>query len=131
MSMAAGATVGDRLKALRESRGLSQQDMSDEFVLTGRSTLANYELGLRDIPVKVLLLYSKKFNVTTDWILKGETNSKWWPLFVVPYARYLALANHSYLHFFITYRAQMITIIVFIYFVYENGLVYLRGKKSR
>ncbi|MBO6241950.1 MAG: helix-turn-helix transcriptional regulator [Butyrivibrio sp.] len=75
MIMATGATVGDRIRALRESRGLSQQDMSEEFLLNGRSTLANYELGLRDIPVKVLLLYSEKFNVTTDWILKGDTSS--------------------------------------------------------
>ena len=75
MNLAAGATVGDRIKALRESRGLSQKDMSDEFVITGRSTLANYELGLRDIPVSILLLYSQKFNVSTDWILQGEISS--------------------------------------------------------
>lgn len=75
MSITKSASVGDRLKALRESRGLSQKEMSDEFVITGRSTLANYELGIRDVPIKILLLYSKKFNVTTDWILKGETSS--------------------------------------------------------
>ncbi len=45
MSMTGTATVGDRLKALRESRGLSQKDVSEEFVITGRSTLANYELA--------------------------------------------------------------------------------------
>lgn len=75
MSMTVAADVGDRLRALRERRGLSQKDVSEEFVITGRSTLANYELGLRDVPIKVLLLYSKKFNVTTDWILKGEESS--------------------------------------------------------
>ena len=70
-----GAAVGARLKELRESRGLSQKDVSNEFVITGRSTLANYELGIRDVPIKILVLYSKKFNVSTDWILKGETSS--------------------------------------------------------
>ena len=75
MSITKSASVGDRIKALRESRGLSQKDMSDEFVITGRSTLANYELGLRDIPVSILLLYSQKFNVSTDWILQGEISS--------------------------------------------------------
>lgn len=69
-----GAAVGARLKELRESRGLSQKDVSNEFVITGRSTLANYELGIRDVPIKILVLYSKKFNVSTDWILKGETS---------------------------------------------------------
>ena len=70
-----GAAVGARLKELRESRGLSQKDVSNEFIITGRSTLANYELGIRDVPIKILVLYSKKFNVSTDWILKGETSS--------------------------------------------------------
>ncbi|WP_022769947.1 helix-turn-helix domain-containing protein [Butyrivibrio sp. NC2007] len=70
-----GAAVGARLKELRESRGLSQKDVSNEFVITGRSTLANYELGIRDVPIKILVLYSTKFNVSTDWILKGETSS--------------------------------------------------------
>jgi hypothetical protein len=52
-----------------------------------------------------------------------------WNLFIplgivalIPYARFLALSNHSYVHFFITYRAQLVTIAVFIFFVFENGI---------
>ena len=41
---------------------------------------------------------------------------------LVPYLRVLVLSNHSYVHFFITYRAQMAAIAVFLFFVYENGL---------
>ena len=43
-------------------------------------------------------------------------------LAVLPYLRFLVLSNHSYIHFFITYRAQMVTLVVFFLFVYENGI---------
>ncbi|MCR5468559.1 MAG: hypothetical protein K6F37_06330 [Lachnospiraceae bacterium] len=41
---------------------------------------------------------------------------------LLPYLRFIVLANHSYIHFFITYRAQLVSILVFIYFVYKNAL---------
>ena len=44
---------------------------------------------------------------------------------IVPFTRFLALSNHSYLHFFFTYRALMVTIIVFLLFVFENGIRHL------
>ena len=31
-----------------------------------------YEAEKRALPVDVLVRYSERFNVTTDWILKGE-----------------------------------------------------------
>lgn len=34
---------------------------------------------------------------------------------IVPYIRYIALSNHSYLHYFFTYRAQLVTVTVLIY----------------
>lgn len=41
---------------------------------------------------------------------------------LLPYLRFLVLSNHSYEHFFITYRAQMVPIVVFLFFVFENGI---------
>ena len=41
---------------------------------------------------------------------------------LVPYLRFLVLSNHSYVHFFITYRAQMVTLAVFLFFIFENGI---------
>ena len=41
-------------------------------------------------------------------------------LAAVPYVRFLALSNHSYIHFFITYRAQMVTIVALLFLVYQN-----------
>lgn len=43
-------------------------------------------------------------------------------LAVLPYLRFLVLSNHSFIHFFITYRAQMVSVAVFLFFVYENAL---------
>lgn len=38
---------------------------------------------------------------------------------LVPYIRYMVLHNHSYLHFFFTYRAQMATILVIVLILEE------------
>lgn len=51
-----------------------------------------------------------------------------WLTALVPYLRFLVLSNHSYVHFFITYRAQMAAIVVFLFFVYENGIRQLTHK---
>lgn len=45
---------------------------------------------------------------------------------LVPFVRFLVLSNHSYIHFFITYRALMVTIAVFLLFIYENGVRHLK-----
>ena len=47
-------------------------------------------------------------------------------LAILPYVRFLALSNHAYVHFFITYRAQMVTAAVFLLFIYENALKMLK-----
>lgn len=54
---------------------------------------------------------------------------------LLPYLRFLVLSNHSYEHFFITYRAQMVPIVVFLFFVFENGIRQItkaqKGAKKR
>lgn len=58
-------------------------------------------------------------------------------LALLPYLRYLVLSNHAYLHFFFTYRAQMVCIMVLAYLVWEHGLgnipetVGNNGKKTK
>ncbi len=51
----------------------------------------------------------------------------------LPILRFLVLANHSYIHFFITYRVLMVSIAVFLYYVYENSIhsLILRKKKKQ
>jgi hypothetical protein len=45
---------------------------------------------------------------------------------VLPYLRYLALSNHSYMHYFFTYRAQMVTVLAAFYLTWEYGLKNLK-----
>ncbi len=49
-------------------------------------------------------------------------------LFFLPYARYLVLANHSYLHAFFTYRAQFASVFLLI-MILISGLNWSRRKK--
>lgn len=40
----------------------------------------------------------------------------------VPYLRYMVLENHAYLHYFFTYRAQLVTVTMLLYVTYELGI---------
>ena len=59
--------------------------------------------------------------IFTNW--KELKNKKYliilWIFALVPYARYLILANHSYRHAMFTFRDQIITLVVFIYTVFD------------
>lgn len=44
----------------------------------------------------------------------------------VPYLRYAVLENHAYLHYFFTYRAQLVTVTMLLFVTYEFGLKNLR-----
>ena len=48
-------------------------------------------------------------------------------LCLVPYARYMVLANHAYLHFFFTYRAQLILLLMLLFCTWEFGIKNLRS----
>lgn len=51
----------------------------------------------------------------------------------IPYVRYLVLSNHAYYHFFFTYRAQLVTLVVIFFMTWELGIkemiTYFRTKK--
>ena len=67
-------TVGGRIKKLREEHGITQRELADEFSIGYSPVISMYESEKRMLPIDVLLLYSKRFNVTTDWILKGTND---------------------------------------------------------
>lgn len=48
----------------------------------------------------------------------------------VPYLRYLVLQNHSYIHYFFTYRAQLVTVTAIGYCTWQFGLKGLFARKS-
>ena len=66
--------IGERIRRLRESQRVSQQKLAKELKLSHASAISMYESGKRHLPVEVLLAYSKRFDVSTDWILKGEAS---------------------------------------------------------
>ena len=69
-----GRTIGERIRLLRESRNIKQEDMAKELQLAAASTVSMYENDKRILPTDLVLAYSNKFKVSTDWILKGEVS---------------------------------------------------------
>ena len=66
--------IGDNLKKLRESKGLTQQEMAD-LIHTHRSGYSKMENNQQDIPVDGLIRIAKNFgNSVDDVIFFGEKN---------------------------------------------------------
>ena len=60
--------LGKRLKALREGKGLTQQNMADTMGLTMRN-YQRYEYGMVNVPATTLNFFADFFGVTTDYLL--------------------------------------------------------------
>ncbi len=67
-----GNTFKDRLKALRISRGLTQEELSSKLSIS-RSAIGMYEKGNRQPDFDTLELIADFFNVDIDYLL-GRTN---------------------------------------------------------
>ena len=61
-----------RLKDLREDRDLKQQQVADYLGIT-RSAYSNYENGIREIPLAVLMKAADFYQVSVDYML-GRTD---------------------------------------------------------
>lgn len=65
--------IGARITCLREARGLSQKNLSDELAKLGlvvrRETITQWENGTRDLKTEYLAKLSEFFGVSTDWLL--------------------------------------------------------------
>lgn len=59
----------ERLKSLRERRGLTQQQVADSLKIS-KSAIANYECGYREPKDnETWIKFSKFFNVTIDYLM--------------------------------------------------------------
>ena len=67
-------SVGDRLKYLRECKGITQDKLA-EIVNVKKSTISKYENNKLEISNETLVKFAKYFNVTTDYIL-NKANDK-------------------------------------------------------
>ena len=45
----------------------------------------------------------------------NDVNRLFGMLAIIPVVRFLVLNNHSYIHFFFTYRALLVTVVVLVY----------------
>ena len=63
--------VGQRIAALRRSRGWSQAQLADLLQISP-STLGMYEQGRREPGGAILVALSENFGVSTDYLLTGK-----------------------------------------------------------
>lgn len=94
-----------------------------------RNTMENGKAALLFLGVLLLcfviiyLFRSRKFD--------GRTVVLCLMIGAVPYLRYAVLENHAYLHYFFTYRAQLVTVTMLLFITYEFGwknLLFHKGK---
>lgn len=61
----------ERIKELRKTTGLTQQEFADKLNLN-RGAIANYEIGRNEPISAIISLICKEFNVNEEWLRTGE-----------------------------------------------------------
>ena len=61
-------TYAQKLRMLREQRGLSQKEVAD-LLQTTQQYYGKYETEQRPLPITHLITLCKFYNVTSDWLL--------------------------------------------------------------
>lgn len=64
-----------RLKELRQSRNLSQKELS-EILKVSTGTVENWEVGLREPDFQMLIKIADMFNVSCDYLLDRFSNDE-------------------------------------------------------
>ena len=65
----------DIIRELREDNDLTQKQVA-EILGTKQQVYSRYELGIRALPISLLIKLSKFYNVSTDYILCLEKDKK-------------------------------------------------------
>lgn len=65
-------TIYERIRDLREKRGLSQQELADALGYTSRSSIAKIEKGVVDLPQTKILAFAKVLGVTPAFLMGWE-----------------------------------------------------------
>lgn len=68
-------TIYDKIKFLRESLGLSQQELAERVGFKTASAVNKIELGLRDINQTKILAFAKALGTTPSYLLNDEDES--------------------------------------------------------
>jgi transcriptional regulator with XRE-family HTH domain len=67
---------GEKLKKLREQKGLTLKEMADRLDLKAHGYISELESSKKYPTVHLVLKVSRLFGVTTDTLLKDELNIK-------------------------------------------------------
>ncbi|MEX1029358.1 MAG: helix-turn-helix transcriptional regulator [Paenibacillaceae bacterium] len=68
--------LGERLKKLREDRGWSQVYVAQQLRIKRSSTYANWEYGIRNPDIEILVKLASIFRVTTDYLTGASDTVK-------------------------------------------------------
>lgn len=68
-------TYQEKLKDLRQERGLSQSDIA-LLLKTSQQYYGKYENGIRPLPVEHLITLCKFYHVSADWLLGLKESRK-------------------------------------------------------
>ena len=64
-----------RLKDLREDNDLTQRELAERLHIS-QNTYSQYENGVRQLPIEILIEISRIYDVSTDYILRLTDNPK-------------------------------------------------------
>ena len=67
--------IGERIYELRRKNSMSQEDLAEKMNVS-RQSISKWESNQSVPEVEKLIQLSNIFNVSTDWILKGENSKK-------------------------------------------------------
>ena len=74
-NMASKKELGLRIKELREAKQLTQQELADILYVSDK-TISKWEKGISDPGLEIIVQIADFFNVTTDFLYRGEEKSK-------------------------------------------------------
>ena len=68
-------TIGDRVKTLRESKGMTQEELANRLGKKSKSSVAHIEKGKRDIPRSMVVQLAEILDTTPAYLM-GWTEQK-------------------------------------------------------
>ena len=67
-----GKTIGGRIRELRKSAGMTQEQLADRLQLENKSSVSKYELDKTTPTPEQFVCMAKIFGTSTDYILSGQ-----------------------------------------------------------
>ena len=92
--------VADRIKHLREQKGLTQTDLAKQLGIT-RSSVNAWEMGLSTPTTQCIVALAKLFHVSTDYLLGTDTGLS---ISLADYSEEEINLIYSLLHYFDSQR---------------------------